>query len=119
MRHQSRKRRSSSPLCFQRPLSFPFHHPHPAAHCTSSYSEDSSPLSLRKPFLNCLNDSSAKIFLSFRRQRASILVSHARHTNTLFSECHLYYAPISKSSAAKTDCREVETGVSAIDGQSR
>jgi hypothetical protein len=32
--------------------------------------------------------------LSFRRQRASILVSHARHTNTLFSECHLYYAPI-------------------------
>src|ERR1700758_3039206 len=95
MRCQSRNRRSSSPLCFQRPVSFPFHHPHPAAHCTSSSPKDSSHLSLRKTFLNCLNDSPAKIFLSFRRQRASILVSHARHTNTLFSECHLYYAPIS------------------------
>src|SRR6266481_524689 len=96
MRCQSRNRRSSPPVCFQRPSSFPFHHPHPAAHCTASYPEDSSHLSLRKTFLNCLHDSSAKIFLSFRRQRASILVSHARHTNTLFSECHLYYAPISK-----------------------
>src|SRR6266481_298564 len=95
MRCQSRNRRSSPPVRFQRPSSFPFHHPHPAAHCTASYPEDSSHLSLRKTFLNCLHDSSAKIFLSFRRQRASILVSHARHTNTLFSECHLYYAPIS------------------------
>jgi len=33
--------------------------------------------------------------LSFRRQRASILFSHARHATTLPSECHLYYAPIS------------------------
>src|ERR1700686_4455081 len=95
MRCQSRNRRSSSPLCFQRPSPFPFHHPHPAAHCTSSYPEDSSHLSLRNTFLHCLNDSPAKIFLSFRRQRASILVSHARHPTTLPSECHLYYAPIS------------------------
>src|SRR5271165_6976666 len=65
MRCQSRNRRSSPPLGFQRPSSFPFHHPHPAAHCTSSYPEDSSHLSLRKTSLNCLNDSSAKIFLSF------------------------------------------------------
>src|SRR5271168_1251000 len=97
MRCQSRNRRSASPLCFQCPSSFPFHHPHPAAHCTSSYPEDSSHLSLQKTFLNCLNHSSAKIFLSFRRQRASILGSHARHINTLLSECHLYYAPISNS----------------------
>src|SRR6266404_9758613 len=74
MRCQARNRRSSSPLCFQRPASFPFHHPHPAAHCTSSYPEDSSHLSLRKTFLHCLHDSPAKIFLSLRRQRASILV---------------------------------------------
>src|SRR5271169_864257 len=96
---QSRNRRSASPLCFQRPAAFPFHHPHPAAHGTSSYPEDSRHLSLRKTFLNCLNDSPAKIFLRFRRQRASILIlgSHARHTITLFSECHLYYAPISNS----------------------
>src|SRR5258708_38934941 len=95
MRCQSRNRRSSAPLCFQRPSSFPFHQPHPAAHCTSSYPEDSSHLSLRKTFLHGLNHSPAKVFLSFRRQRASILVSHARHTNTLFPDCHLYYAPIS------------------------
>src|SRR5271170_4374539 len=95
MRCQPRNRRSSSPLCLQRPSSFPFHHPHPAAHCTASYPEDSSRLSLRKTFLNCRYDSPAKIFLSLRRQRASILVSHARHTITLFSKCHLYYAPIS------------------------
>src|ERR1700757_1912198 len=95
MRCQSRNRRSSPPLCFQRPSSFPFHHPHPAAHCTAGYPEDSSHLSLRKTFPHCLNHSPAKIFLSLRRQRASILVSHTRHTNTLFSDCHLYYAPIS------------------------
>src|SRR5258707_6629211 len=100
MRCQSRHRRSSPPLCFQRPSSFPFHHPHPAAHGTASYPENSSHLSLRKTFLHCLHDSPAKIFLSFRRQRASILVSHARHTNTLFSECHLYYAPISKPTSS-------------------
>src|ERR1700747_1373051 len=98
MRGQARERRSSPPLCFQGPSSFPFHHPHPAAHCTAGYPENSSHLSLRKTFLHCLNHSPAKIFLSFRRQRASILVSHTRHTNTLFSECHLYYAPISKCS---------------------
>src|SRR5882724_4308781 len=97
MRCQSRNRRSSAPLCFQRPSSFPFHQPHPAAHCTSSYPEDSSHLSLRKTFLHGLNHSPAKVFLSFRRQRASILVSHARHTNTLFPDCHLYYAPISNN----------------------
>src|SRR6267142_732393 len=77
--------------------SFPFHHPHPAAHCTSSYPEDSRHLRLRKTFLNGLHDSPAKIFLSFRRQRARILVSHHRHTSTLFSGCHLYYAPIRKT----------------------
>ena len=97
MRCQSRNRRSSSPLCFQRPSSFPFHQPHPAAHRTSSYPEHPSCLGLRKTFLNGLDDSPAKVFLSFRRQRASILFSHARHTNTLSFECHLYYAPISKS----------------------
>src|SRR5207249_6586506 len=77
MRCQSRNRRSSSTLGFQRPASYPFHHPHPAVHRTSSYSEISSRLSLRKTLLSCLNDSPAKVFLSFRRQRASILVSHA------------------------------------------
>src|SRR5882724_5109807 len=69
VRCQSRNRRSSTPLRFQRPSSFPFHHPHPAAHCTSSYPENSSHLSLRKTFLNGLNDSPAKIFLSFRRHK--------------------------------------------------
>src|SRR5437667_12764023 len=76
MRCQSRNRRSSSTLGFQRPASYPFHHPHPAVHRTSSYSENSSRLSLRKTLLSCLNDSPAKVFLIFRRQRASILVSH-------------------------------------------
>src|SRR5712692_872264 len=94
---QSRNRRPSATSCFQRPTSYAFHQPHPSAHRTSSYPEDSSHLSLRKTFLNCLNDSPPKVFLSFRRQRASILVSHARQTNTLFSDCHLYYAPISNS----------------------
>ena len=50
---------------------------------------------MRKTLLNCLNDSSAKVFLTFRRQRASILFSHAQHTNKLFSICNLYYAPLS------------------------
>src|SRR5260370_27831884 len=77
MRCQSRNRRSSATLGFQRPASYPFHHPHPAVHRTSSYSENSSRLSLRKTLLSCLNDLPAKVFLSFRRQRASILVSHA------------------------------------------
>src|SRR5271154_6003463 len=110
---QSRNRRSASPLCFQRPAAFPFHHPHPAAHGTSSYPEDSRHLSLRKTFLNCLNDSPAKIFLRFRRQRASILIlgSHARHTITLFSECHLYYAPISNSGSAQCSVRLTDNGV--------
>jgi hypothetical protein len=52
---------------------------------------------LRKTFLNGLHDSPAKVFLGFSRQRASILFSHARHTTTLLSNCHLYYAPISSS----------------------
>src|SRR5260370_41449902 len=86
MRCQSRNRRPSSTSCFQSATPYAFHQPHPAAHRTASYPEDSSHLSLRKTFLNCLNDSPAKVFLSFRRQRASILVSHARHTNTLFSD---------------------------------
>src|SRR5713101_7098742 len=81
---QSRNRRPSATSCFQRPTSYAFHQPHPSAHRTSSYPEDSSHLSLRKTFLNCLNDSPPKVFLCFRRQRASILVSHARQTNTLF-----------------------------------
>jgi hypothetical protein len=51
---------------------------------------------LRKTFLNGLHDSPAKVFLGFSRQRASILFFHARHTTTLLSNCHLYYAPISK-----------------------
>jgi hypothetical protein len=50
---------------------------------------------LQKTFLNGFHDSSAKVFLSFRRQRASILLSHTRHINTSRSDCHLYYAPIS------------------------
>src|SRR5713226_773832 len=105
---QSRNRRPSATSCFQRPTSYAFHQPHPSAHRTSSYPEDSSHLSLRKTFLNCLNDSPPKVFLSFRRQRASILVSHARQTNTLFSDCHLYYAPISKTlpSTAPADVRD-------------
>src|SRR6202162_3952600 len=95
MRRQSRNRRPSSTSCFQCPTSCAFHKPHPAAHRTSSDPENPSRLGLRKTFLNCLNDSPAKVFLGFPRQRASILFSHARHTNTLPVACHLYYAPIS------------------------
>jgi hypothetical protein len=96
MRSQSRNGRPSSTACFQGPTSDSFHKAHPAAHCTSSYPEDPSRLGLRKTFLNCLDHSPAKIFLGFSRQRASILLWHARHTNTSTSICHLYYAPISK-----------------------
>ena len=97
MRCQSRNRRPSSTPCFQRPTSCAFHQPHPAAHRTSRDPENPSRLGLRKTLLNGLDNSSAKVFLGFSRQRASILFFHARHTNTLRSECHLYYAPISKS----------------------
>src|SRR5258708_4628562 len=96
MRCQSRNRRSSATPCFQRPTSYAFHQPHPAAHRTASYPENPSRLGLRKSFLNSLHDSSAKVFLSFSWQRASILFFHARNTITLFRDCHLYYAPISK-----------------------
>src|SRR5216684_4034904 len=75
---QSRNRRPSATSCVQCPTSYAFHQPHPATHRTASYSENPSRLGLRKTFLNCLNDSPAKVFLSFCRQRASILVSHAR-----------------------------------------
>src|SRR5713226_2418839 len=92
---QSRNWRPSSTSRFQRSTSYAFHQPPPAAHRTSSYPENPSRLGLRKTFLNGLNGSPAKVFLSFRRQRASILFSHARHATTLPSECHLYYAPIS------------------------
>src|SRR3989442_13308919 len=94
---QSRNWRPSSTSRFQRSTSYAFHQPPPAAHRTSSYPENPSRLGLRKTFLNGLNGSPAKVFLSFRRQRASILFSHARHATTLPSECHLYYAPISNS----------------------
>src|SRR5713101_7397343 len=93
---QSRNWRPSSTSRFQRSTSYAFHQPPPAAHRTSSYPENPSRLGLRKTFLNGLNGSPAKVFLSFRRQRASILFSHARHATTLPSECHLYYAPISR-----------------------
>jgi hypothetical protein len=76
-RCQSRNGRPSSTACFQAPTSYAFHQPHPAAHRTSSYPENPSRLGLRKILLHCLNDSSAKVFLSFRRQRASITCSHA------------------------------------------
>src|SRR5271169_3664215 len=76
MRCQSRNRRPSSTSCLQCPTSYPFHQPHPAAHRTSRYPENPSCLGLRKTFLNGLNDSSAKVFLGFCRQRASILFSH-------------------------------------------
>src|SRR5467141_2976719 len=92
---QSRNRRPSATSCFQRSTSYAFHKPHPAAHRTSSDPENPSRLGLRKTFLNGLNDSPAKVFLGFARQRASILFFHARHTTTLPFECHLYYAPIS------------------------
>src|ERR1700681_4883725 len=97
MRCQSRNRRPSSTSCFQCPTSYAFHQPHPAAHRTSCDPENPSRLGLRKSFLNSLNNSPAKGFLGFPRQRASILFSHAPHTNTLPIACHLYYAPISKS----------------------
>src|SRR5712691_7137805 len=89
---QSRNWRPSSTSRFQRSTSYAFHQPPPAAHRTSSNPENPSRLGLRKTFLNGLNGSPAKVFLSFRRQRASILFSHARHATTLPSECHLYYA---------------------------
>src|SRR6267378_2875116 len=95
MRGQSRNGRPSSTSCFQCPTSYAFHQPHPAAHRTSSDPKNPSRLGLRKTFLNGLNDSPAKVFLGFPRQRASILFSHARHTSTLSVVCHLYYAPIS------------------------
>ncbi len=94
---QSRNRRPSATSCSQRSTSYAFHQPHPAAHRTSSDPENPSRLGLRKTFLNGLNDAPAKVFLGLARQRASILFSHARHTTTLSFECHLYYAPISKS----------------------
>src|SRR5713101_1978894 len=97
---QSRNWRPSSTSRFQRSTSYAFHQPPPAAHRTSSYPENPSRLGLRKTFLNGLNGSPAKVFLSFRRQRASILFSHARHATTLPSECHLYYAPISSMNSA-------------------
>src|SRR6266566_3729075 len=97
MRSQSRNGRPSSTPCFQRSTSGSFHKTHPAVHRTSSHPKNLSGLSLRKAFLNCLDYSSTKVFLRFCRQRASILSSHARHTNTSRSVCHLYYAPISMS----------------------
>src|SRR6266705_7193224 len=97
MRSQSRNGRPSSTPCFQRSTSGSFHKTHPAVHRTSSHPKNLSGLSLRKAFLNCLDYSSTKVFLRFCRQRASILSSHARHTNTSRSVCHLYYAPISSS----------------------
>src|SRR6266704_380455 len=99
MRSQSRNGRPSSTPCFQRSTSGSFHKTHPAVHRTSSHPKNLSGLSLRKAFLNCLDYSSTKVFLRFCRQRASILSSHARHTNTSRSVCHLYYAPISMSGA--------------------
>jgi len=95
MRCQSRNRRSSRRCAFS--ARRPSRSPSPSS--GSLYREllrRLEPPQFAKDLLHCLNDSSAKIFLSFRRQRASILVSHARNTNTLFPECHLYYAPISK-----------------------
>jgi len=68
MRFQSRNRWPPSTSGLQRPRSRAFHHPHPAVHCTSSYSENSSHFRLRKALLNCFNDSPTKIFLSLGRQ---------------------------------------------------
>ena len=78
MRCQSRNRRPSATSCFQRPTSYAFHQPHPAAHRTTSYPENPGRLGLRKTFLNGLDDSPAKVFLSFSGQRASILFFHAQ-----------------------------------------
>src|ERR1700674_4330070 len=94
---QSRNRRPSATPCFQCPTPSAFHQPHPAAHRTSRYPKNPSRLGLRKTFPNGLRDSPAKVFLGFSRQRASILSFHARHTTTLSSECHLYYALISNT----------------------
>jgi hypothetical protein len=77
MRCQSRNGRPSSTSCFQGPTSYAFHQPHPTAHRTASYPENPSRLGLRKTLLHGLNDSSAKVFLGFRRQRASIIFSRA------------------------------------------
>ncbi len=93
---QSRNRRPSAALCFQRPTPGAFHQPHPAAHRPPRYPEHPSCLGLRKTLLNGLDNSLAKVFLTFRRQRTSILLHHARDTNTSDLDCHLYYAPISK-----------------------
>ena len=82
MRFQSRNRRSPPTSSLQRTPPGAFHQAHPAAHRTSSYPEDPSGFSLRKTTQNSLNNSSAKVFLSFCRQRASILFSHAQHTTT-------------------------------------
>src|ERR1700737_494368 len=101
MRCQSRNRRPSSTSCFQCPTSYAFYQPHPAAHRTSCDPENPSRLGLRKSFLHGLNASPAKVFLGFPRQRASILFSHARHTNTLPIACHLYYALISKAQSGR------------------
>src|SRR5208283_2265369 len=96
MRLQPRYRRSPSTSSLQRMTSATFHQAHPTAHRTSSYPEDPRRFGLRKTAQNSLNNSSAKVFLTFCRQRASILFSHAQDTSTSFSECHLYYAPISR-----------------------
>jgi len=75
-------------LGFSAPASYPFHHPI-QRFTVLELLENSSRLTLRKTLLNGLNDSPAKVFLSFRRQRASILVSHA-DTLTHYSQTVIY-----------------------------
>ena len=95
MRRQPRNRRPPSTPCFQRPASGSFQQPHPPVHRAPRHSEDPRRFGLRKTLLNGFNDSPAKVFLSFARQRAGILFFHAPHTTTSPSICHLYYALIS------------------------
>ncbi|HVB58115.1 MAG TPA: hypothetical protein VNE63_17045, partial [Candidatus Acidoferrales bacterium] len=62
----------------QGPPSDAFHQPHPAAHRTPSDPENPSRLGLQKTFLNGFHNSSAKIFLRFRRQQTTSCFSMPR-----------------------------------------
>src|ERR1700680_4132359 len=99
MRCQSRNGRPSSTSCFQCSTSYAFHKAHPAAHRTSSYSEDPSRLVCERPFSTAWTTRRRRSsWASPGRERASCF-SMPDTLSHLLSECHLYYAPISNETA--------------------
>src|SRR5271155_4861663 len=106
MRRQTRTRWSPATARAQSPPSHAFQQTHPAADGTARHAEDPRRLRLRKTLRDGFDHAPAQVLLTFRRQRASIRFFHARYTNTLFPECHLYYAPISKSEIDSTSANQ-------------